>query len=145
MCVSCCFVSWHTHSVSVVVYMSFFIVMYYFFKCRNMTEASLFFYIRIKGHPLHSNSKVTLKYVGLNWNYIMLAMLASAWEEIWKRLWLWPWVETWEHKSHSRTTGCCHMVSDLKIFLLLGHPISLPHDCTKQHLMTTRNFLSFHK
>lgn len=39
-----------------------------------MLEASLFFAYGSKGQPLCFNSKVTFKYVSLNWNYIMLAM-----------------------------------------------------------------------
>lgn len=82
-------------------------VMYYLFKLWNMSEASLFFAYGSKGQPLCLNSKVTFKYVSLNWNYIMLAMglLLSAWEGKWKRLRSWPQAETQDksHNSHTHT------------------------------------------
>ncbi len=75
----CVFVCVH---VCAAVVKGFSNVIYYLFKLPNMSEASQFFAYGSKGQSLCWNSKVTFKYVNLNWSYIMLGMgpLLSAWE-----------------------------------------------------------------
>ncbi len=75
----CVFVCVH---VCAAVVKGFSNVIYYLFKLPNMSEASQFFAYGSKGQSLCWNSKVTFKYVSLNWSYIMLGMglLLSAWE-----------------------------------------------------------------